>query len=227
MKACLNGDRSRADHPGVPITPEELAREAEAAVEAGARAIHLHPRGPTRRRVCAGTISRSRSRLCVRVSRRTDRGVDPAGDPPGPLGTPGAAGRVGSWAGLRECELSRGGRRADRRPADRARDRDRGRLVHAGRGGGLRRLGRSVHPRAGRSHPRHLTRSGRTSRRLRPLSPYSRPPTYSCTARTSGLGRYCVGPRHRGTAYAPASRTCSPDPMASQVRGNADLLGYL
>jgi uncharacterized protein (DUF849 family) len=45
IKACLNGDRTRADHPGVPITPEELAREAEAAVQAGAQAIHLHPRG--------------------------------------------------------------------------------------------------------------------------------------------------------------------------------------
>ncbi|MEI8406132.1 MULTISPECIES: 3-keto-5-aminohexanoate cleavage protein [unclassified Kribbella] len=45
VKACLNGDRSRADHPAVPVTPEGLAREAEAAVEAGAGAIHLHPRG--------------------------------------------------------------------------------------------------------------------------------------------------------------------------------------
>jgi uncharacterized protein (DUF849 family) len=45
VKACLNGDRSRADHPGVPITPIELAREAEAAVRAGAQALHIHPRG--------------------------------------------------------------------------------------------------------------------------------------------------------------------------------------
>lgn len=45
VKVCLNGDRGRGDHPGVPITPAELAREAEAAVRAGAQAIHLHPRG--------------------------------------------------------------------------------------------------------------------------------------------------------------------------------------
>ncbi|GAB2640529.1 3-keto-5-aminohexanoate cleavage protein [Kribbella swartbergensis] len=45
IKACLNGDRSRADHPGVPITPEELAREAAGAVRAGALAVHIHPRG--------------------------------------------------------------------------------------------------------------------------------------------------------------------------------------
>jgi uncharacterized protein (DUF849 family) len=45
VKVCLNGDRARADHPGVPITAEELAREAERAARAGARAVHLHPRG--------------------------------------------------------------------------------------------------------------------------------------------------------------------------------------
>ncbi|WP_433169690.1 3-keto-5-aminohexanoate cleavage protein [Kribbella sp. CA-247076] len=49
VKACLNGDRSRADHPGVPITPAELASAAEAAVRAGAQAVHLHPRGPDER----------------------------------------------------------------------------------------------------------------------------------------------------------------------------------
>ncbi|MFK4089655.1 3-keto-5-aminohexanoate cleavage protein [Kribbella sp. NPDC020789] len=45
IKACLNGDRTRADHPGVPITPAELAEAAAAAVQAGADALHLHPRG--------------------------------------------------------------------------------------------------------------------------------------------------------------------------------------
>lgn len=45
MKACLNGDRSRADHPGVPVTPTELAEQAAEAAEAGAQFVHLHPRG--------------------------------------------------------------------------------------------------------------------------------------------------------------------------------------
>jgi len=45
IKACLNGDRTRADNPGVPITPAELADAAAAAVQAGADALHLHPRG--------------------------------------------------------------------------------------------------------------------------------------------------------------------------------------
>lgn len=45
IKACLNGDRTRADNPGVPITPAELADAAAAAVQAGADALHFHPRG--------------------------------------------------------------------------------------------------------------------------------------------------------------------------------------
>jgi uncharacterized protein (DUF849 family) len=40
LEAALNGDR---DHPAVPRTPEELAAEARAAVDAGARVLHLHP----------------------------------------------------------------------------------------------------------------------------------------------------------------------------------------
>jgi uncharacterized protein (DUF849 family) len=45
IKVCLNGGRRRAEHPAVPLTPEELAREAAGAVAAGAEAVHLHPRG--------------------------------------------------------------------------------------------------------------------------------------------------------------------------------------
>jgi uncharacterized protein (DUF849 family) len=44
IKACLNGGRTRAEHPAVPLTPAELARDAAAAVAAGAEAVHLHPR---------------------------------------------------------------------------------------------------------------------------------------------------------------------------------------
>lgn len=44
LQAALNGGRSRADHPAIPITPDELAVEAAAAVAAGARALHVHPR---------------------------------------------------------------------------------------------------------------------------------------------------------------------------------------
>jgi uncharacterized protein (DUF849 family) len=45
LKACLNGGRSREDHPAVPLTPAELAASAAAVADAGAEAVHLHPRG--------------------------------------------------------------------------------------------------------------------------------------------------------------------------------------
>jgi uncharacterized protein (DUF849 family) len=44
LQAALNGDRVKADHPAVPVSARELARDAAACVAAGARAIHLHPR---------------------------------------------------------------------------------------------------------------------------------------------------------------------------------------
>ena len=45
LQACLNGARSREEHPRVPLSPEELARDAVAVRAAGATALHLHPRG--------------------------------------------------------------------------------------------------------------------------------------------------------------------------------------
>jgi uncharacterized protein (DUF849 family) len=45
IKVCLNGGRRRDDHPGVPVTPAELALSAAGAVAAGAEAVHVHPRG--------------------------------------------------------------------------------------------------------------------------------------------------------------------------------------
>jgi uncharacterized protein (DUF849 family) len=45
MKVCLNGARSREEHPAVPLAQAELAASAAAAVAAGAEAVHLHPRG--------------------------------------------------------------------------------------------------------------------------------------------------------------------------------------
>jgi uncharacterized protein (DUF849 family) len=44
LQAALNGDRTKGDHAAVPVSIEQLARDAEACVGAGARAIHLHPR---------------------------------------------------------------------------------------------------------------------------------------------------------------------------------------
>jgi uncharacterized protein (DUF849 family) len=44
VKACLNGGRTRAEHPAVPLTPAELAAGAVAVRRAGAFAVHVHPR---------------------------------------------------------------------------------------------------------------------------------------------------------------------------------------
>jgi len=44
LKVCLNGGRGRHEHPGVPVSPDELAASAVAAVAAGAEAVHLHAR---------------------------------------------------------------------------------------------------------------------------------------------------------------------------------------
>src|SRR4051794_28640314 len=40
LEAALNGGR---DHPALPRTPDELAKEAADAVAAGAQVLHLHP----------------------------------------------------------------------------------------------------------------------------------------------------------------------------------------
>ncbi|HTU85736.1 MAG TPA: 3-keto-5-aminohexanoate cleavage protein [Solirubrobacteraceae bacterium] len=44
VKACLNGGRTRAEHPAVPLSPDELAADAVAVRRAGAFAAHVHPR---------------------------------------------------------------------------------------------------------------------------------------------------------------------------------------
>src|SRR5690348_10235263 len=44
LQVCLNGSRPRSEHQAVPTTPAELAVAARAAVDAGAEAVHLHPR---------------------------------------------------------------------------------------------------------------------------------------------------------------------------------------
>ena len=58
LQAALNGDRTKDDHPAVPVSVEELARDASACVAAGARAIHLHPRDPEGRETLdAGVVN--------------------------------------------------------------------------------------------------------------------------------------------------------------------------
>lgn len=53
LQACLNGARTPRDHPGVPVTPEALARDAAACRRAGADSLHLHPRDAAGRETLA------------------------------------------------------------------------------------------------------------------------------------------------------------------------------
>ena len=49
IKAALNGGRSQHEHSAIPVTPLDLGLEAQRAVEAGAAALHVHPRDPAGR----------------------------------------------------------------------------------------------------------------------------------------------------------------------------------
>ena len=44
LQATLNGPLTKADHPAVPVSAEELARDAEACAKEGAVEFHIHPR---------------------------------------------------------------------------------------------------------------------------------------------------------------------------------------
>jgi uncharacterized protein (DUF849 family) len=46
VKACINGARTPDQHPNLPVTPAQLAAAAVQAHEAGAQAVHLHPKTP-------------------------------------------------------------------------------------------------------------------------------------------------------------------------------------
>ena len=44
VKACINGARTPDQHPGLPVSPQQLADAAVAAHRCGAQAVHLHPK---------------------------------------------------------------------------------------------------------------------------------------------------------------------------------------
>ena len=80
LQAALNGDR---DHPAVPHTPQELAAEARAAVDAGARVVHLHPYDADGRQTleaepCAAAIRAVRA-VCpgIPISLSTSAEIEP------------------------------------------------------------------------------------------------------------------------------------------------------
>jgi uncharacterized protein (DUF849 family) len=44
VKACINGARTPEAHPNLPVRPEQLGAEAVAVHQAGAKAVHMHPK---------------------------------------------------------------------------------------------------------------------------------------------------------------------------------------
>ena len=44
LEAAINGARTPDKHPNLPVTPAQLADEAVAALNAGAHAVHMHPK---------------------------------------------------------------------------------------------------------------------------------------------------------------------------------------
>jgi uncharacterized protein (DUF849 family) len=83
VKACLNGGRTRAEHPAVPQTPAELAVDAAAVARAGAFAVHVHPRDAhgaqtLAARACDAAVAAIRAaapRLLIGLS--TSEAIDP------------------------------------------------------------------------------------------------------------------------------------------------------
>jgi uncharacterized protein (DUF849 family) len=68
VQACLNGARKPGFHPSLPVTPDELVREAVGAVAAGAAELHVHPRDAEGREslapaVIGGAVTALRARL--------------------------------------------------------------------------------------------------------------------------------------------------------------------
>lgn len=80
LQAALNGGR---EHPAVPRTPEELAVEAHASVDAGAESLHLHPHDENGRQTleaepCAKVLRAVRD-ACpgIPISFSTSAGIEP------------------------------------------------------------------------------------------------------------------------------------------------------
>lgn len=95
LQACLNGARTRAEHPCIPITAAELAAEARSCVVAGANALHVHPRGDDGKE----SLQSAHVARCIDTIRKTVPGT-PVGIGTGAWIAPDGRARhahVGAW----------------------------------------------------------------------------------------------------------------------------------
>ncbi|GAA3658385.1 3-keto-5-aminohexanoate cleavage protein [Microbacterium marinilacus] len=68
VQVAVNGSRTRADHHRVPLSAEDIAADAVACSEAGAAALHIHPRDVSGRETLEGTVV---EQVCKAIRRRT------------------------------------------------------------------------------------------------------------------------------------------------------------
>jgi len=83
LSVALNGSRLSTEHPGIPRTPLELAKEERASVDAGAQLVHLHAYDPSGVETltagpCAAALRAVRA-VCpgVPISLTTSAGIEP------------------------------------------------------------------------------------------------------------------------------------------------------
>ena len=82
IQAALNGTLTKADHPALPVSADELARDGTACAAAGAGALHLHPRDQRGRerldaRVVNDVVTRVRHTCGLRVGVSTGAWIEP------------------------------------------------------------------------------------------------------------------------------------------------------
>lgn len=82
LQVALNGRLTKDDHPAVPVSADELARDATACKAAGAGAVHLHPRDQRGRerldaRVINDVVTRVRHTCGLRVGVSTGAWIEP------------------------------------------------------------------------------------------------------------------------------------------------------
>lgn len=99
LQACVNGVRRRGEHPALPVTPEELARDVAAVAAVGVDAVHLHVKdGQGADTLVANALERA-----LVAVREAAPGL-PVGVSTGAWALPDSAKRVTavrSWSGLR------------------------------------------------------------------------------------------------------------------------------
>lgn len=71
VSVALNGSRTVHEHPAIPRTPRELAEAARAAVDAGARSVHIHAYDESGQE----TLAAGPCAAAIRAVRRTCPGV--------------------------------------------------------------------------------------------------------------------------------------------------------